>query len=65
MKKEEVITVIKAISKIAFIALIRVIAIKALIKVISLSLPLIFWALVLAAIYGFTLFITEKDNNKN
>jgi hypothetical protein len=65
MKKEEVITVIKAISKIAFIALIIVIAIKALIKVISLSLPLIFWALVLAAIYGFTLFITEKDNNKN
>ncbi len=65
MKKEEVITVIKAISKIAFIALIIVIAIKALIKVISLALPLIFWALVLAAIYGFTLFITEKDNNKN
>jgi hypothetical protein len=65
MKKEEVITVIKAISKIAFIALIIVIAIKALIKVISLSLPLRFWALVLAAIYGFTLFITEKDNNKN
>jgi hypothetical protein len=65
MKKEEVIAAINAISKIAFIALIIVIAIKAAIKVVSLALPLLFWGLVLAAIYGFTLFIVEKNNNKN
>lgn len=65
MKEEKVVTAIKAISKIAFIALIIVIAIKAIIKVVSLALPLMFWVMILAAIYGFTLFITEKDNNKN
>ena len=58
---KETHSIIKAVAKLCFVLLIVGVTLRALVAILMLSIPLIFWGVVLLGVYGLFLLVVEKE----